>query len=401
MIPHNFVILEKFPQNKNGKIDRMALSKLSDIVEIAPMDINTPQTFQEKILALIWSDTLKVPKVGIHDNFFYLGGDSLTSLQMINKANNAGINITVAQLLDNPTIYSLAALALNGVKQKSSLIIPINEKGNNPVLFFVPAITGDINSCKKLSYYLGDEQPLYFLVPVGSVGKTSPLTKIEDIAAHHLKEIIKVQADGPYYLTGFCFGGFVIYELAKQLEAIGKEVGILIIIDSYVPGSYYPKPGLSLFQMNKARIKNQLDHMQNMSFGKKIKHVRKRMKKGWKVRVVRPLARLTNKFYVSKGKNIVSKYISIDVADDIAWNSYKFKEYNGDVSIIRANDINSGSWIYHEAGMGWEKLVRGKLKFIDVGGNHSTILKEPNIKQVAGAIKSSLSEVYAKNLVEA
>ncbi len=108
MVPAVFVALDQFPLNANGKIDRRALPVPN--FERTAQEIMAPRTAIEHSLAAIWSQTLGVPSVGVHDNFFELGGDSILSLQIVARANQAGLHLTPRQLFGQPTIATLAPL---------------------------------------------------------------------------------------------------------------------------------------------------------------------------------------------------------------------------------------------------------------------------------------------------
>lgn len=111
MMPAAFVSLEAMPLTPNGKIDRRALAALENITSSTDVNFVSPRTPQEKCLAAIWSELLRLKQVSIHDNFFELGGDSIVSIQMIARANQAGLILHPKQLFENQTIAKLAALA--------------------------------------------------------------------------------------------------------------------------------------------------------------------------------------------------------------------------------------------------------------------------------------------------
>ena len=182
--------------------------------------------------------------------------------------------------------------------------------------------------------------------------------------------------------------------MAQQLKAAGHIVGLTILIDSYTNDATYPMPGKSFLYRKKEIVKYQLKTMANMALSETPVHLWKRLKKGWVMRVNRPLSRVGNKSNSNKIKS------NLMLAVHLAQSSYVPKEYDGDVSVIRVKEIPSGTWIYHEPGMGWDKLVRGELKYTDVPGNHITFFEDPNIKNVAKALEKFLSEAYNKNLVE-
>ncbi|MEM9926975.1 MAG: amino acid adenylation domain-containing protein, partial [Cyanobacteria bacterium P01_D01_bin.50] len=109
LIPSIFIYLPKLPLTANGKVNRRALP-LPDVT-ISENEFVNPTNLLETTLAQIWTDILRVEKVGINDNFFELGGDSILAIQIISRANQAGIQITPKQLFQHQTIAELAAVA--------------------------------------------------------------------------------------------------------------------------------------------------------------------------------------------------------------------------------------------------------------------------------------------------
>ncbi|AHJ31215.1 non-ribosomal peptide synthetase [Nodularia spumigena CS-584] len=110
MVPHAFVILESLPVTPNGKIDRRALPA-PDSRDGLEVSFVAPRNQTEKILAQIWAEVLRVKQVGIYDNFFELGGDSILSIQILAKAKQAGLQLTLKQLFAHQAIAQLAAVA--------------------------------------------------------------------------------------------------------------------------------------------------------------------------------------------------------------------------------------------------------------------------------------------------
>ncbi|MGJ5672512.1 MAG: amino acid adenylation domain-containing protein [Nostochopsis sp.] len=110
MVPSAFVILESLPLTPNGKIDRRALPQPVSRTGIETEIVRSRTPIQAK-LAEIWAQVLRIEEIGIHDNYFELGGDSILSIQIISRAKVAGIELTVKQLFANPTIAQLATVA--------------------------------------------------------------------------------------------------------------------------------------------------------------------------------------------------------------------------------------------------------------------------------------------------
>ena len=126
MVPAHVVGVDAFPLTPNGKVDRRALAARPIEREEAPeVDARTPA---EETLAAIWRDVLKLDRVGIHQNFFDAGGDSIRALLVVSRAHDAGLPLTPAMLFENPTIAGLAEAA-----QRASEVTADDEPPVGPV----------------------------------------------------------------------------------------------------------------------------------------------------------------------------------------------------------------------------------------------------------------------------
>jgi amino acid adenylation domain-containing protein/non-ribosomal peptide synthase protein (TIGR01720 family) len=110
MLPAIFVFLDALPLTSNGKVDRQALPEPDVTRPLLDKGYAVPNTPAEEQLVNIWSEVLGVSRVGIHDNFFELGGDSILSIQIISRANRAGLRLTPKQMFEYQTIHELAAV---------------------------------------------------------------------------------------------------------------------------------------------------------------------------------------------------------------------------------------------------------------------------------------------------
>jgi amino acid adenylation domain-containing protein/non-ribosomal peptide synthase protein (TIGR01720 family) len=110
MIPSAFVVLDALPLTPNGKVDRRGLPQPDTARHELETDLVAPRTESEEILAKIWREVLHLEQVGIHNNFFELGGDSILSIQIIFKAKQAGLQLTAKQIFQHQTIAELAAV---------------------------------------------------------------------------------------------------------------------------------------------------------------------------------------------------------------------------------------------------------------------------------------------------
>ncbi|MBU6352221.1 MAG: amino acid adenylation domain-containing protein, partial [Chloroflexi bacterium] len=112
MVPSLFVLLDALPLTPNGKVDRRALPAPTDAGSPAAPVANTALTPAEAILAALWQQVLRLPQVGLDDNFFTIGGDSILSIQIVARARQAGLQITPRQIFANQTLRQLAAVAV-------------------------------------------------------------------------------------------------------------------------------------------------------------------------------------------------------------------------------------------------------------------------------------------------
>ncbi len=110
MIPAAFVLLDELPLTDNGKIDRRKLAGPEYSGSRSQISFTAPRTLVEEVLANIWSQVLRIEQVGIHDNFFFLGGDSIRSVRVVALAKESGLVFTVQDLFKYQTVAELATL---------------------------------------------------------------------------------------------------------------------------------------------------------------------------------------------------------------------------------------------------------------------------------------------------
>lgn len=199
----------------------------------------------EQTIRSVWQEVLGIPTIGLHDNFFDLGGDSLTAIHLLSKLGQVlGSTLPSHSLLQTPTIAELAAAV-------APLVQPADESHNEPrsqphtivelqagqphrqPLFLVHPIGGGVYGYRDLAQALGADQPVYGLQ---AHDQEQPITDVSQIATHYVEAILQVRPHGPYHIGGFSFGGVVAFEIAQQLQARQEEVSLLTLIDTPWPG---------------------------------------------------------------------------------------------------------------------------------------------------------------------
>ncbi len=196
-----------------------------------------PRDDTEIRITSIWQNILKVQKIGIHDNFFALGGSSLLGVELVNHVRESfGIELPLSALFQGQTISELAKI-LSGNKDllKWSPILPIRATGTKTPFFCIPGAGGNVLYFYDLARFIDDERPFYGLQSLGLDSNSEPHTKIEDMASYYIGVIKEVQPEGPYLLGGHSFGGYVAYEMAVQLQQKGENVSLLAVIDAPAP----------------------------------------------------------------------------------------------------------------------------------------------------------------------
>jgi amino acid adenylation domain-containing protein len=204
---------------------------------------DAPQIHQlERRLIAIWQECFELPRIGVRDNFFDLGGDSLLATALLARMEREfQQSFAIAILLERPTIQQLAEWLRSDrrVREFSSLVMLQPGSGRAP-LFIIPGIHGSLWEFRKLAGKLDPALPIYGLEPRGLDSQCEPDQTIPAMADHYVEEIQRVQPTGPYHLAGYSLGGTVAYEMAQRLKTAGHEVALVAMIDAPTGGHSRP-----------------------------------------------------------------------------------------------------------------------------------------------------------------
>lgn len=234
MIPSEFILLDALPVTSNGKIDRNNLPKPSVRTPVIDSYFIAPRTSAEQLVASIWSEQLKVQDISIDSNFFELGGHSLIAVNiMMAIERQTGRRLPLAGFFQNSTIEKLALmLDVEENKLNWNSLVPIKSTGAKPPIYLVHGSGLNVLAFSALAKYMDADQPVYGMQALGLNGKTEFLYSIEEIARKYNAEILAHDPQGPYALAGYSLGGFIAFEMAKQLLQMGKEIKMLAILDT-------------------------------------------------------------------------------------------------------------------------------------------------------------------------
>jgi amino acid adenylation domain-containing protein len=236
MVPSAFIELTALPLSLNGKLDRKALP-LPARQALAARAYEAPMGETEEAVSAHWAAVLRLERVGRHENFFELGGDSLCAMRLMNVLNTAfGLRMPIRALFQHPTVEALAAEILGGAKgNRSPNLVPLQSGGAKPPLYFVHPSSGHVFRYLPLARALGADQPVYGLQASGLEDGEVSTGSIEEIAASYVDAILSEQPQGPYHLLGYSSGGLLTFEMAHQLRARGEEVAFVALLDTTLP----------------------------------------------------------------------------------------------------------------------------------------------------------------------
>jgi thioesterase domain-containing protein/acyl carrier protein len=235
MVPSRFTTMESLPLTANGKIDRSGLAENLSI----PKDkgeISQPENGHQATLVRIWEETLGMAPIGIDQNFFAIGGDSLLAVCLFAKIEEEfDVNLPANLLFEYPTIAALSKELVSSftTARNWETLIPIKVSGQKSPIFLVHGLSGDVVNLYELGRHLQVNRPFYAL---RGLSDSSDLpTGVEELSDRYIKAIRKLQPNGPYIVGGYSAGGIVAFDMACQLDAMGECVKPLIMLDTESP----------------------------------------------------------------------------------------------------------------------------------------------------------------------
>jgi len=362
MIPAAFVNLPALPLTPNGKIDRRALPSPELSTAKSQDDYVAPQNLVEELLTEIWEEVLDADRVGITDNFFELGGHSLLAVRLFVEIERSfHRSLPLASIFKAPTIRQLATM-INEAEQSddAGCLIALQEEGSQPPLFCVSGYEGHTFNFRQLTRHLGHEQPVYGLHYPGLEGQREPLDTVEAIAAEFIPHVQRVQPQGPYHLCGLCFGGLVVYEMARQLTQQGHDVANVILLDTIAPGGAQLVPTANTDEPPSSTVSTELEP----------------------VEIVEPKAELVEAWIAA-----------VRAANIRAHERYEAKTYPGRVIVFLPKKRREfwQNFIIDPLN-GWGRLAQGGVETYELGGRHVKWFREPKVRRFAKKLRQCLRE---------
>ena len=399
MIPSELVFLPDLPLTPNGKVDRKALLAMPRAPREAKTAATEPRDHLERQLTALWEKVLNVRPVHSSDNFFDLGGHSFAAVQLLSEIHKlTGKNLPLATLFQAATVESLAEILRKDDAPSWSILVPINPRGSKPPLFLVHGAEGNLLLYRQLVGHLGSEQPVYGLQSQGLNGDQALADSVEEMASSYIREIVAIQPEGPYLVGGYCLGGLIAFEMAQQLTAAGKEVGLVVMLETYNPNAV--SPAQNRFALLH-RLQNAWFHSANLAMipnTERRKFLREKLDIA-RIRVGIRLRALAYRFQNADLKKIHSIYphLLVTQVNDRAASRYLPTPYRGRVALIRPKRFFAG---LDGLTLGWNGLIRGGLEVHEVPVNPRGMLVEPFCRTLADLVRKCLDGVAVAQMVQ-
>lgn len=402
MVPSYFVPIDRIPLLPNGKIDRNALPLPdTDTAEERKTPYVAPENEMEQSLVEIWQEVLGVHPIGITDDFFDLGGHSLLAVRLCSQIQKK-INkkVTLSGLFQSLTIEKLARKISDEewvAESSPAVCIHSVDSGTSlPALFFIHILGTGLKFCRPMVRRLSPELPVYGLSIHLLEEYPSERLRAEELATLYIREIKKIQPQGPYLLAGISFGGIIAFEMARELRRTGDDIALTALIDTNLPGAIYVQSGKEKMSGLREKIKTEgLSWLLRKSgetvyykwfdFTDRCRHL-----------YTRALLRL---YTIRSGTSrlpVFLKEFTANNQNDDAFRNYQPQPYDGSVILFKSQERFYDDHVFSGPQYGWGTIALGGVEVLDCPGNHFGMLAEPHVRTLAMKLMHSIDKSLKK-----
>lgn len=378
MLPSAIIAVTAWPLTANGKIDHHALFAIE--LPISTTSMLAPRNRVEQELKELWLEALEINDIGITDNFFEAGGNSLAAIKLVYRVEqHFNIKLSVSSLFNAQTIEQLAHI-IDHQQSDWTPVVAIQPQGNKTPIFAIHALGGMVFNYQPLAQALGNNQPFYGIQAYGFETEQTPFTHLDEMIDFYVTAILQQQANGPYQLLGHSFGGLIAVEVARKLVAANKQVSRIILIDSYMPNRYATlaiddKSILKIFIADNFGIDISTDILRSMSLDQMI------------AATIKELSGIVSEDIIRAALDIIKGF-------QYMMAGFNIQPINLPILLFRAQDSVSGivklaeKLTYGKKAryLGWNNITHS-LEVIEVAGNHHTMLKLASKEIAKGIIR--------------
>ncbi|MCA9538419.1 MAG: AMP-binding protein [Myxococcales bacterium] len=373
MIPSTFVWLDAMPMTPSGKIDHAALPAPQMDREALSEGFVAPRTAIETTLAAIWSEVLGVGAVGVHDDFFELGGHSLQTVRVSGMAAQSGIKLSPHHIFRAPTIARLAAAVSGATRASEPCLTRLRPSDAEPPLILLPPLGGTSLVFTDLIAALRPTLGVWAFDDPVFRGRASPAT-LEGLVEGWVEELVAAtDARSSHRLAGYSFGAIAAVEMARQLEARGRLVDVVLSLDGRTPR--YAPPAFD--QLDWIR-----ESVMQMGVGREVSDVDA------------GLAALADAIAQGQAASKPAAEAWARALMETAITNHRrarqwiIRAPRAPVVVLRASGTE-------EAGfdLGWAAELARPIEVLPIAGDHGSMIRPPFVKNLALCIEAKLPAV--------
>jgi acyl-CoA synthetase (AMP-forming)/AMP-acid ligase II/thioesterase domain-containing protein len=375
-VPRRLFFVDEIPKGPTGKIQRKTIAKRlmneSTIEEPSPRtEYAAPTNEVENALVEIWSKVLKIEKIGIRDDYFALGGDSLRAEEIVTLiSKRLGIRrIPIVIFIHAPTIERMAIMLSSEVADLSSILVCMQPNGDKAPIYIIHPCDGEVIRFTNLVYNLGKQRPIYAFRAPFLNGEKIPDRAIEEYSSRYLEELLKKQAEGPHILVGVGPGALIALEMARRLG--DPEVKVILI------EALHPK---SILNMDARRLADRLLEIarsipNQVLLSVREGHLMSLLAKGVEKLSIAVVASRSN---ITRMNRVVKQYDPVEYLSPVLlFMAQTRMDYPPDPS-ARINQLLL--------------FLKGEVETHVIQGEHMRILNEPGARRIAEIINKYINE---------
>lgn len=384
-VPRQIAIVDSIPRGPTGKPKRQLLAR-ETAAQLKPSEpaVDDPMS---RTLTEIWQRVLGIGEPGAEDDFFALGGDSLSAAAMLQEVFHrfqvdSGSFFTL-EFFEQPTIRSLALL-IRAARAGSSggACIALRGSGSLPPVFYIPASGQGPYFVRHLARDLGSERPFFVISPVRPA---TALIPIEDVAGSVVNTIRSIRQHGPYVLAGHCYGGVVAFDAARRIVLDGGAVAGLVLFDTATPG--YPKMAKS-WRRYAAYARTALSSLARGRLPLGASEAAAHLRALRRIVGRRVSARAARMAPVSDGRKLTS--LDRQVLDGLAMRAYTPRELAAPILHFIAAVPPASTRLLDDPRYGWRDFTRRGFEAYPVAASHTSMLESSNTGPLARQLQTFL-----------